>query len=98
MEYTYVYRVKNRDLRRIKRFFWENYSNTISSVNELSRFSRIVRKDLSVLHCKQKSDGTWADALRNIILETNFPKFIDPDSVELRSIFSRCKDQDLYSE
>lgn len=46
-------------------FSWMDYSDTISSVNELSSLKKILAKDPSGSACKEKINGSCIDLALN---------------------------------
>lgn len=53
------------NISRATMFSWMDYSDTISSVNELSSLKKILAKDPSGSACKEKINGSCIDLALN---------------------------------
>ncbi|XP_065368936.1 uncharacterized protein LOC135961367 [Calliphora vicina] len=64
------------DLKRAKRTSWRNYCESVDSVNEMSRFRRILSKDPKVIGYIQRADNSWTESSSetlSLLMETHFP-------------------------
>ena len=73
-----------KDLRKAKRASWVTYSESIDSVNELSRFRKMLSKDPRVPGSIQNQNGTWTESSSEtltVLMETHFPGCKNPETV-----------------
>ncbi|XP_065365529.1 uncharacterized protein LOC135958554 [Calliphora vicina] len=64
------------DLKRAKRSSWRNYCESVDSVNELSKFRRILSKDPKFIVYIQRADNSWTESSSETLsqlMETHFP-------------------------
>ena len=65
-----------KDIRRAKRTSWVNFCESVDSVNELSRFRRVLSKGPVAPGYIQRADNSWTESSSeslSLLMETHFP-------------------------